>query len=42
MKQDQKMLTETKAIVRRLANKATRQSSGVSRRASRPRRTTRR
>jgi ferritin-like metal-binding protein YciE len=42
MKQDQKMLTETKAIVRRLANKATKQSSGGSRRASRPRRTTRR
>jgi len=42
MKQDQKMLTETKAIVRRLSNKAAKQSSGGSRRAARPGQTTRR
>jgi ferritin-like metal-binding protein YciE len=42
MKQDQKMLTETKAIVRRLSNKAAKQSSDGSRRAARPRQTTRR
>jgi ferritin-like metal-binding protein YciE len=42
MKQDQKMLTETKAIVRRLTNKAAKQSSGGSTRAARPKRTTRR
>jgi ferritin-like metal-binding protein YciE len=42
MKQDQKMLTETKAIVRRLTNKAAKQASGGSTRAARSRRTTRR
>jgi ferritin-like metal-binding protein YciE len=42
LKQDQKMLTETKAIVRRLTNKAARQASGGSRRAARPRQRTRR
>jgi ferritin-like metal-binding protein YciE len=42
MKQDQKMLTETKAIVRRLTNKAAKQASGGSRRAARPRQATRR
>jgi ferritin-like metal-binding protein YciE len=42
MKQDQKMLTETKAIVRRLTNKAAKQSSGGSTRAARPKRSTRR
>ena len=41
MKQDQKMLTETKAIVRRLSNKAAKQSSDGSPRAARPRQTTR-
>jgi ferritin-like metal-binding protein YciE len=41
-KQDQRMLTETKAIVRRLTNKAARQASGRSRRAARPRQRTRR
>jgi ferritin-like metal-binding protein YciE len=40
-KQDQKMLTETKAIVRRLTNKAAKQASGGSRRAARPARATR-
>jgi ferritin-like metal-binding protein YciE len=39
--QDQKMLTETKAIARRLTNKAAKQASGGSR-AARPRQTTRR
>jgi ferritin-like metal-binding protein YciE len=42
MKQDQKMLTETKAIMRRLTNKAAKQSSDGPRRRSRARRTTRR
>jgi ferritin-like metal-binding protein YciE len=42
MKQDQKMLTETKAIVRRLTNKAAKQASGGSRRAVRSRQTARR
>jgi ferritin-like metal-binding protein YciE len=42
LKQDQKMLTETKAIVRRLTNKAAKQASGSSRRAPRPRQTARR
>jgi ferritin-like metal-binding protein YciE len=41
MKQDQKMLTETKAIVRRLTNKAAKQAGG-STRAVRPARATRR
>ena len=42
MKQDRKMLTETKAIVRRLSNKAAKQSSGGSKRAARSRQTARR
>jgi hypothetical protein len=36
------MLTETKASVRRLSNKAAKQSSGGARRAARPTKTTRR
>jgi ferritin-like metal-binding protein YciE len=42
MKQDQKMLTETKAIARRLTNKAAKQASGGTTRASRPRQPARR
>jgi ferritin-like metal-binding protein YciE len=42
LKQDQKMLTETKAIVRRLSNKAAKQASGGSRRTTRPRQAARR
>ena len=42
MKQDQKMLTETKASMRRLTNKAAKQASGGSTRMARSKRTTRR
>jgi ferritin-like metal-binding protein YciE len=42
MKQDQKMLTETKAIMRRLTNKAAKQASGGSTRTARSKQTTRR
>jgi ferritin-like metal-binding protein YciE len=42
MKQDQKMLTETKANMRRLTNKAAKQASGGSTRTARSRKTTRR
>ncbi len=42
MKQDRKMLTETKAIMRRLTNKAAKQASGGSTRTARSKQTMRR